>query len=401
MIMKKIYFVLFVSFLSQIVLAQDVIVKRDGSTILSKVLEVNTDDVKYKKFSNLNGPTYTIKKSELFSINYKNGEKDMFDGEIQSNNNNLTVKSTVAFGDNPRQKEENLALVREFNSHDPIYQRTDFKEDWESLVFVYGIKEGSILDTPELSASFAVKRASWRDVVSLSSTDSSLDFVLMVTLKNKSDKTVFIDQGTSYVIFDGYSQPYYVPSATSTTSGSSSGVGVNMGAVAGALGIGGALGTLAGGINVGEGSSSSSSQITFSQRVISIPPKCWVTLPAQGLMRSSMVQPYLSYFLENNIMKELKKCYRFQFEGLKCGQKYNLPPMYNLNPMAVHITYSLDESTSSTRNLHVDFYLRQIMGTRIAAGNHLYKKGIDFKSCPVCFFTCSPGIRASDLDIPK
>ena len=57
--MKKLYFVLFVSFLSQIVLAQDVIVKRDGSSIISKVLEVNTDDVKYKKFSNLNGPTYT------------------------------------------------------------------------------------------------------------------------------------------------------------------------------------------------------------------------------------------------------------------------------------------------------------------------------------------------------
>ena len=58
--------------------AQDVIVKKNGSTILSKVLEVNTADIKYKKFSNPNGPTYTINKSEVMSINYENGDKDTF-----------------------------------------------------------------------------------------------------------------------------------------------------------------------------------------------------------------------------------------------------------------------------------------------------------------------------------
>lgn len=402
--MKKIYFVFLMSILSQNVFSQDVIVKRDGSSIISKVLEVNTDNVKYKKYSNLNGPTYTINKSELFSINYENGEKDMFDGEINSKNNNLSPNRTLAFEDDPRLEEKNLALVREFNSHDPIYQRTDFKKDWESLVFVYGIKEGSILETPELSASFSVERNTEYGMKSLAATYSSLDFVLLVTLKNKSNKIIYIDQGASYAMFDVYSRLYYVPTATSTTQGTSSGVSVNMGAVAGALGVGGVIGTLANGVNVGGGDSKSSTQITFSQRVIAIPPRGWVTLPAQKLDRVSMVSPYLSYFLKNNIMKEMKTCYRFEFEGLKCGQKYNLPVMNNLNPMSIHISYSLDENISSTRNLQIDFYLRQIMGTKISGGNHLYKKGIDFDSCPVCFFSCSPSIgifRAEDLDIPK
>jgi len=402
--MKKIYFVFLMSILSQNVFSQDVIVKRDGSSIISKVLEVNTDNVKYKKYSNLNGPTYTINKSELFSINYENGEKDMFDGEIKSNNNNLSTNRTLAFEDNPRLEEENLALVREFNSHDPIYQRTDFKKDWEALVFVYGIKEGSILETPELSASFSVERKTEYGLRSLASTYSSLDFVLLVTLKNKSNKILYIDQGASYAMFNVYSQLYYVPTATSTTQGTSSGVSVNMGAVAGALGVGGPIGTLASGVNVGGGDSKSSTQITFSQRVIAIPPKGWVTLPTQNLDRLSMVSPYLPYFLKNNIMKEMKLSYRFEFNNFKCGQKYNIPPINDLNPMTVHITYSLDENISSSRNLHIEFYLRQIMGTRISGFNHLYKKGIDFDSCPVCFFTCSPGIgaaRASDLDIPK
>ena len=57
---------------------QDVIVKRDGSTVISKVLEVTSDYIKYKKQSNLDGPTYTLKLSEILSINYANGEKEMF-----------------------------------------------------------------------------------------------------------------------------------------------------------------------------------------------------------------------------------------------------------------------------------------------------------------------------------
>ena len=35
---------------SMVVAAQDVIVKKDGSTILSKVVEVSDTQVKYKKF---------------------------------------------------------------------------------------------------------------------------------------------------------------------------------------------------------------------------------------------------------------------------------------------------------------------------------------------------------------
>ena len=65
--------------------AQDVIVKRDGSTILSKVIEITTTEVKYKRFSNQNGPTYTISKAELQAINYENGEKETFDGAQTTN----------------------------------------------------------------------------------------------------------------------------------------------------------------------------------------------------------------------------------------------------------------------------------------------------------------------------
>lgn len=58
--------------------AQDVIVKKDGTTIMAKVLTVGTTTVEYKKWSNQDGPTYVIEKTELLSINYANGEKEVF-----------------------------------------------------------------------------------------------------------------------------------------------------------------------------------------------------------------------------------------------------------------------------------------------------------------------------------
>ena len=57
--------------------AQDVIVKKDGSTIQSKVMEINGTEIKYKKWSNQEGPMYSINKYEVNSINYENGEVEL------------------------------------------------------------------------------------------------------------------------------------------------------------------------------------------------------------------------------------------------------------------------------------------------------------------------------------
>ena len=59
--------------------AQDIIVTRDSKKIEAKVTEVNRDDVKYKVFTNQEGPTYTLPKSDIASIVYQNGQVDTFE----------------------------------------------------------------------------------------------------------------------------------------------------------------------------------------------------------------------------------------------------------------------------------------------------------------------------------
>lgn len=62
--------------------AQDVIVKKDNSTILSKVIKISPTEIEYKKWSNQDGPTYTINISDVSSINYENGERDIFNVQM-------------------------------------------------------------------------------------------------------------------------------------------------------------------------------------------------------------------------------------------------------------------------------------------------------------------------------
>jgi len=58
--------------------AQDKIYKTDNTIIEAKVQEVGNVEIRYKKFSNLNGPIYSIKKEDVSMIAYENGEKEVY-----------------------------------------------------------------------------------------------------------------------------------------------------------------------------------------------------------------------------------------------------------------------------------------------------------------------------------
>ena len=61
-----------------IAMAQDVIVKKDGSTIVCRVEKVGQTDVTYKLWSDLKGSSYVMDKALVSAINYENGKKETF-----------------------------------------------------------------------------------------------------------------------------------------------------------------------------------------------------------------------------------------------------------------------------------------------------------------------------------
>ena len=64
-------------YLGSPILDCDVITMKDGKDIEAKVLEISTTEIKYKNCGNLEGPTISVLRKEVFSIKYANGTKEI------------------------------------------------------------------------------------------------------------------------------------------------------------------------------------------------------------------------------------------------------------------------------------------------------------------------------------
>lgn len=104
--MKKLLFLSITFFLAHHLLAQDVIIFKNGDEVKAKVTEVGTTEIKYHKFENLAGPLYTIAKKDIFMIKYENGTKDVI--------TDLSVKQGMTDGTAYKHRSPGLAFLFSF-----------------------------------------------------------------------------------------------------------------------------------------------------------------------------------------------------------------------------------------------------------------------------------------------
>jgi len=71
--MNRALFILIFLVLGFLSYSQDILYLSNGDKLSAKITEINPTDVKYKDFTNLDGPTYVISNSELVLIQYSNG----------------------------------------------------------------------------------------------------------------------------------------------------------------------------------------------------------------------------------------------------------------------------------------------------------------------------------------
>ncbi|MCQ2192783.1 MAG: hypothetical protein MJZ23_08010 [Paludibacteraceae bacterium] len=75
--------------------AQDVIITRDAKRLETKVTEIGVYVVKYKLFSEADGPTYVLPKNKIAAITYQNGRiETYFDGNTVSSVDSLKLDSS-------------------------------------------------------------------------------------------------------------------------------------------------------------------------------------------------------------------------------------------------------------------------------------------------------------------
>ncbi|MBQ9357093.1 MAG: autotransporter outer membrane beta-barrel domain-containing protein [Prevotella sp.] len=80
-------------------LAQDVIRKKDGTTVQSRVLEIGSEEVTYTEWGDATETVYAVAVSELLCINFANGETEVFAREtVDENKDNGQSGISFEFG---------------------------------------------------------------------------------------------------------------------------------------------------------------------------------------------------------------------------------------------------------------------------------------------------------------
>ncbi|MDR0988905.1 MAG: hypothetical protein LBM06_05535 [Prevotellaceae bacterium] len=200
-----------------------------------------------------------------------------------------------------------------------------------------------------------------------------------VSIKNKTNKIIYLDLGNTFFTRNGQSTAYYTPTSTTTSSSSSSGASVNLGAVANTIGIGGVAGTLANGVNVGGGKTSATSTITYSQRVVAIPPMSTINLEPQMWFtkESSTAINGVGYYGPSPDGKD------FLYFGFNPALRRGDHLVYTESTAPLQfssfITYSYSEDCAVSKTLSQSFFLSSII-----AGNYEYN---GFKSVKDVMFS--------------
>ncbi len=367
------FIIITILFISQQVLAQDIIVLRDGDIIQSKVQEITPTEVKYKKYSNLEGPLYTIEKSTVLSINYENGDKDKFESkEITAKIISPNVEA-IGLPD----EENNSKLINEMNNSIIEFMGGEGAKNDKARAYICKLSatlESQLANKDVELSLFSEGVGDNKEKYKYAWTDRWIS----IELKNKTDKTIYVDLSSSFFKRGTEGFALYVPTATSNTKGNTTGASVNLGNVADAVGVGGVVGTIAGGVNVGGFSSNSNTTVTYAQRVVAIPPMSTKQL-AKVLIFPKGCEAYYKKMC-------IKKWTPYVKPAIKIESKRGEILSFDISNSPLNcgtfITYSFDDKFSYKATINVDLYVSHMYGGKLELFNKEYFKREDYSTIP-------------------
>ena len=359
--------------------AQDLIVKKDGTVIQSKVTKVGTTEVEYKKWSNQDGPQYSIAVADILAINYQNGEKETFEN-VGADGASSEVSINTPKEEKPIIASDNEKLINLYNNQVVQPEKPRFKDKLARRMFaVWGITDNSILSDSHLSVYFS----------KIYSYDVVVGYAILV--QNKSDETVYIDLANSFKISDkGISTPYYSNKTYTVNKSSGAGGSINVGAVANAIGVGGTVGTLASGLNVGGGTSCGATVTETEERILTIPPHSSAKLPLAKVVNKKEISEEPEHFwpsvVPNNMNIKLH-----EYKEI-CTQN---------NSTSIHrriITYSTNPNFTTYKRLNIGIYLKGGLGDYYSSLTYLNTNPQSLKSTNWDYLLIGPNVGIKPAD---
>ncbi len=384
--------------------AQDKLITPKGDVKIVYVVEITQNNIFYKLVNKDSAPLTQIARKDVLTIIHHNGTKELFNAGESSTPPSATVQSTsaIAVAISNDDKAINNSLMTKYNGQLVTYINDKVKEKKRTAYLLYllpGLKKGSLIGNANIELDIRVANPIKANHISVgglggllaNSTVPMPCYYYYLVLKNKTDKTIYIDLGNTFFMRGSESSPYYIPSATSSTSGKEGSVGLNVGSVAQALSIGGPVGTIANGVNVGGGVSSSTTTTTYAQRVVAIPPMSTKELEPQ------LIFPIGCEHVYNNWIQAIKwdkntVSARFKFENKNDKLKAGETRLFDENNSPInfgsYITYSFDENCTITNHLNAGFYVHEAIGYGNASwgsANPDNDLSANYKNSFVCF----------------
>lgn len=321
-----------------IINGQDIIIKRDGISIMSKVIEVSPEYIKYKKYSNLDGPTYTIYVKDVHYINYQNGDKDVF-----NNDDERMLQITSLSSKNDLKLNEDI--ISNYNERDVAFTLNDSKKKPKWMLRMLKIHKQSKMANSDCKLGVYV--------------DSNSDGAsVYVSFENTSDKTIYLDLGSSTFRRYTTASSFYTNTSTTITKGKEGGGSVNLGPIADVVGIGGIVGTLASGVNVSGGLTSEKSTTVYADRVITIAPHTKYNLPSQEIYNYKL-HPLLN---RNYSLGERMLC--------------TTPELLKESPWEIIVSYYMDGNMDASNKMDVGLYISEEIPVLSKSGNLKNNLGI-------------------------
>lgn len=347
--------------------AQDVIVKKDGNTVLAKVTKVSENEVEYRKYNSSSERVYTISTSEIMVINYEDGDRDVFESSNQPEAKSNQEPSLIKVAVSPN----NSDCVAFYNNQHFYVTKSARSKAATFGLFMMGVKKESVLSNDDLEVFFigVGGNADWMKP----GIAADQDFVVMV--QNKTNSPIYIDLGNTFSVEDrGTYRVYFDTSTTTISNGKSNGVGVSLGGIANAVGIGGTLGMLAGSVAV-SGQNSKMTTTTYAKsRVLVIPPRGIGALSDfeynDNVILSSgesVMPPYTE--VSRNPWENLHKHSRFPKGFVNANQIRVFDEATTPYSRDYTITYSRQEDFAAYSVVDFGVYLKEVVGVNYFRSN--------------------------------
>ena len=337
--------------------AQDLLVKKDGTVIQAKVTKVGTSEVEYKKWSNQDGPQYSIAIADILAINYQNGEKETFDNVgahgVEREAPHEKGNQMNPIEEKPIVSPDNAEIIAKYNNQ--VVHSTMFKiKDKQASTFlpIFGLTSNSIVSDDNVRLSIQKICPDFDRKKPLAGGGIQ---GYVIKLKNKTNDNIYIDLANSFKIdAQGDAKPDYSNKTYTVSTSSGSGGSLNVGAVTNTLGIGGAVGTLANGVNVGGGSTGGTTVSQTEERILVIPPQGTVSLPLEKEAQKKIIKELPEIFVAS-ILPTFLDVRQYEYKDI-CTEQ-NSTFIYQRI-----ITYSTCSDFSTYKRLHVGIFLKGVLG---------------------------------------